>query len=82
MEHQGIEAQLSTAAKTQKQNQNEIKISSQADRWIEAKEDLPALIICIEEPEIYQHPIRARSFARVLVELSKKEKVQVFLVRK
>ena len=37
MEHQGIEAQLSTAAKTQKQNQNEIKISSQADRWIEAK---------------------------------------------
>lgn len=43
------------------------------------KEDLPALIICIEEPEIYQHPIRARSFARVLVELSKKDKVQVFL---
>jgi putative ATP-dependent endonuclease of OLD family len=44
-----------------------------------AKEDLPALIICIEEPEIYQHPIRARSFARVLVELSKKDNVQVFL---
>ena len=49
------------------------------DRLRLAKEDLPALIICIEEPEIYQHPIRARSFARVLVELSKKEKVQVFL---
>jgi putative ATP-dependent endonuclease of OLD family len=50
-----------------------------AERLRAAKEDLPALIICIEEPEIYQHPIRARSFARVLVELSKKDNLQVFL---
>ena len=36
MEHQGIEAQLSTAPKTQKQNQTEIKISPQVSpvRWI------------------------------------------------
>ena len=53
--------------------------SQAAARLLRAKEDLPALIICIEEPEIYQHPIRARSFARVLVELSQKEKVQVLV---
>jgi len=50
-----------------------------AKRLRHAKEDLPAIIICIEEPEIYQHPIRARSFARVLVELSKNNKVQVLV---
>jgi energy-coupling factor transporter ATP-binding protein EcfA2 len=50
-----------------------------AERLRQTKEDLPALIICIEEPEIYQHPIRARSFARVLVDLSTKDKVQVLL---
>jgi putative ATP-dependent endonuclease of the OLD family len=31
--------------------------------------DGPSLIIGIEEPEIYQHPVRARSFARVLAKL-------------
>jgi hypothetical protein len=31
---------------------------------------LPRVIIGIEEPEIYQHPVRARSFARVLCRLS------------
>ena len=30
----------------------------------------PALMVAIEEPEIYQHPIRARSFARVLAKVS------------
>ncbi|TFC61747.1 ATP-dependent endonuclease [Cryobacterium sp. TMB1-7] len=40
-------------------------------------ENLPALLICIEEPEIYQHPVRARGFARVLDELSAQSNVQV-----
>lgn len=38
---------------------------------------LPTLIVCIEEPEIYQHPVRARAFARVLSELSKQRSVQI-----
>lgn len=50
-----------------------------AERLMLAKSDLPTLVICIEEPEIYQHPIRARSFARVLVELSRAANVQVVI---
>ena len=33
VEHQGIEAHTSTAPQTQKQNQNGITITSEADRW-------------------------------------------------
>lgn len=40
---------------------------------------LPALVIAIEEPEIYQHPVRARAFARVLSELAAQSHVQVVL---
>ena len=40
---------------------------------------LPSLIICIEEPEIYQHPIRARAFARTLTELSSLPGAQVIV---
>lgn len=29
-------------------------------------DDVPNLVLCIEEPELYQHPIRARNFAKVL----------------
>lgn len=42
-------------------------------------EKLPCLVVAIEEPEIYQHPIRARSFARVLAELSAQFNVQVLV---
>ena len=42
-------------------------------------DDLPVLLICIEEPEIYQHPIRARAFARVLAEMAEHAEVQVIL---
>ncbi|SHQ96738.1 putative OLD family ATP-dependent endonuclease [Mycobacteroides abscessus subsp. abscessus] len=38
---------------------------------------LPSLIVCIEEPEIYQHPVRARTLARVLTDLSQNTNVQV-----
>jgi len=41
--------------------------------------NLPTIIVCIEEPEIYQHPIRARSFARILAELSAQDQAQVLL---
>lgn len=40
---------------------------------------LPSLIIGIEEPEIYQHPIRARTFARTLTELSTQTNAQVIV---
>lgn len=40
---------------------------------------LPTLLICIEEPEIYQHPVRARTLARVLTGLSDGTNVQVVL---
>ncbi|MGN2641713.1 ATP-dependent nuclease [Nocardia takedensis] len=42
-------------------------------------EQLPSLIICIEEPEIYQHPVRARTFARVLTNLAQEPNVQVIV---
>lgn len=42
-------------------------------------EGLPHIIVALEEPEIYQHPARARSFARVLTELSERSGVQVML---
>jgi putative ATP-dependent endonuclease of OLD family len=49
-----------------------------ADRRLQLElEKLPFLVICIEEPEIYQHPIRARAFARVLSALSQQGNVQV-----
>lgn len=44
-----------------------------------ALEDLPGTLICIEEPEIYQHPIRARTFARVLAGLAQQPNVQVII---
>jgi hypothetical protein len=37
VEHPGSETRASTAHKTPKQNQAEIMIPSQADRWIQAK---------------------------------------------
>lgn len=46
-------------------------------RLREALAALPTLVVCIEEPEIYQHPIRARSFARTLTVLSGQPHVQV-----
>lgn len=39
----------------------------------------PALLVCIEEPEIYQHPIRARSFGRVLAGLASRAGAQVMV---
>ena len=39
--------------------------------------NLPSLVIAIEEPEIYQHPIRARNFARVLTAIASDPHVQV-----
>lgn len=48
-------------------------------RLEESVAGLPSIIVAIEEPEIYQHPIRARSFARTLVELSQQATVQVVL---
>ncbi|WP_166980742.1 ATP-dependent nuclease [Paramicrobacterium fandaimingii] len=47
------------------------------DRLNEIVQQLPTLIVCIEEPEIYQHPIRARAFARVLAELAERQSVQI-----
>ncbi|WP_158274435.1 AAA family ATPase [Cellulomonas sp. WB94] len=46
-------------------------------RLAKALEALPSLVVCVEEPEIYQHPVRARSFARTLTELSAHGSVQI-----
>lgn len=48
-------------------------------RLDEELKNLPHLIVCIEEPEIYQHPVRARAFARVLGEVADRPDVQVIL---
>jgi putative ATP-dependent endonuclease of OLD family len=39
----------------------------------------PGLVICIEEPETYQHPVRARHFARVLQQWADRTNTQVLL---
>jgi len=39
----------------------------------------PSLLLCLEEPEIYQHPVRARHFARVLTRLATAPASQVLL---
>lgn len=39
----------------------------------------PALVVAIEEPEIYQHPVRARHFGRSLTRLSTVPGTQVLL---
>lgn len=35
----------------------------------------PDLIIAIEEPELYQHPLRARHLSRILLEMSREKKL-------
>ncbi len=65
-------------------DQQHEKLESETDEEASArlqatKDELPSLIVCIEEPEIYQHPIRARAFARVLENLSENTRVQTLL---
>jgi len=50
-----------------------------AERLEEEIKNLPVLIVCIEEPEIYQHPIRARTFARILTEIAAQQSSQVII---
>jgi putative ATP-dependent endonuclease of OLD family len=50
-----------------------------AARLASKLEDVPDLLICIEEPEIYQHPVRARAFARVLADLAQELTAQVLI---
>ncbi len=40
---------------------------------------IPSLIVAIEEPEIYQHPVRARHFARVLSQIAARPDTQVMV---
>ena len=40
---------------------------------------LPEIVICIEEPEVYQHPVRARAFGRILYDLSIQPNAQVLI---
>lgn len=41
--------------------------------------DGPEVMVCVEEPEIYQHPIRVRSLARALGNLADTKQAQVLL---
>lgn len=49
------------------------------ERLAEELAALPAIVVGIEEPEIYQHPVRARHFARVLSAWSGKDTSQVMM---
>jgi len=49
------------------------------DRLQQTISSLPTLIVCIEEPEVFQHPIRARAFARTLTEAASTSTVQVII---
>jgi putative ATP-dependent endonuclease of OLD family len=64
--------------KTHEAQDGEDEAATQA-RLEESLSGLPSIIVAIEEPEIYQHPVRARSFARTLLELSAQANVQVLL---
>lgn len=64
--------------KTHEVQEGETEVSAQ-ERLEESLSGLPGIIVAIEEPEIYQHPVRARSFARTLLELSNQSGVQVLL---
>lgn len=46
-------------------------------RLLEELAKLPALVVCVEEPEIFQHPVRARHFARVLSQWAERPHSQV-----
>ena len=59
-------------------NEGEDEAASEA-RLTATVDGLPNIIVAIEEPELYQHPIRARAFATTLHELSKQSGVQVLL---
>ncbi|WP_209561073.1 ATP-dependent endonuclease [Frigoribacterium sp. PvP032] len=64
--------------KTHKVQDGEDEAAAEA-RLMDALGGLPSIIVAVEEPEIYQHPVRARSFARTLLELSAQPGVQVLL---
>lgn len=66
------------ARSTHETQEGEDESTAQA-RLNEALSNLPGIIVGIEEPEIYQHPVRARSFARTLLDLSSQTGVQVLL---
>jgi hypothetical protein len=53
--------------------------SAAAERLQEEVAALPALVVAIEEPEIYQHPARARAFARSLTAIASQAGVQVIV---
>ncbi|QCY46871.1 Hypothetical protein GcLGCM259_1127 [Glutamicibacter creatinolyticus] len=55
--------------------------TAQNDEVLESEATGPstALVICVEEPEIFQHPARARAFAQVLSELSEAPGTQVLI---
>lgn len=64
--------------KTHEPHEGEDEAATQT-RLQESLSALPGIIVAIEEPEIYQHPVRARAFARTLLELSDQSNVQVLL---
>lgn len=64
--------------KTHELQEGEDEVAAQA-RLEESLSALPSIVVAIEEPEIYQHPVRARSFARTLLELSGQQNVQVLI---
>lgn len=81
-------AMLQALAPDLASKRNEVIGEGDPDRELTADEQslldaeldkLPHLIVCIEEPEIYQHPIRARAFARVLGEVADRPGAQVVL---
>ena len=69
---------MNTQAERTKLRMEKTRLQADA-RLKDALDSLPSTIVAIEEPEIYQHPVRARAFARTLVELSTQPAIQVVL---
>jgi putative ATP-dependent endonuclease of OLD family len=70
------DAELTRTTHTAKDGEDEATSDA---RLADTLSGLPSIIVAIEEPELYQHPIRARAFGRTLHELSQNSAAQVLL---
>ena len=64
-------AQADAAARTNQQREDGAETAEvQTTELLNSSATMPNLILCIEEPELYQHPNRQRHLAKILLQLA------------
>ena len=64
-------AQAEAAARTSQQEADDTDTTEgQSDQLPESTFPMPSLVLCIEEPELYQHPNRQRHLAKILLQFA------------